>query len=323
MPPLQRLPTIRAKLGSTIVFAVGMTVLLVFLLLGYALRNTVRDTERLELLTAARKAAAGSLRTAPDGVRIFVVPPPPASSPPVLGVQGPIPSFQDGQVHVGTTRVWQFATVPQVVGGRVVGMVYAIRPAPGHGLWDRLAATLGFLRSFWWQLLLAGALAGAIALLMARWLARGMTQPLRDMAAAARMMEQGDYSRRVETRSRDEVGQLAAAFNRMSSELQSLEELRKDLVANVSHELKTPISALRAHLENLLDGVEEPDPETLQVMLAQSERLGRLVDQLLDLSRLESGDVPLEREPVALAPLVSEVVSEIQMAGSGRGERPR
>ncbi len=145
------------------------------------------------------------------------------------------------------------------------------------------------IRERWWELVLAGVIGAAIALVIARWVARGMTQPLRDMAQAAHRMETGDYSQRVTTESRDEVGQLAVAFNRMSSELESLERLRRDLVANVSHELKTPISALRAHLENLLDGVERPDPETLQVMLAQSERLGRLVDQLLELSRLESG----------------------------------
>ena len=166
----------------------------------------------------------------------------------------------------------------------------------------------------WWELLLAGALGAGIALVIARWVARGMTQPLRDMARAARRMEIGDYSQRVVTDSRDEVGKLAEAFNRMSEELEGLELLRRELVANVSHELKTPISALRAHLENLLDGVEQPDRETLQIMLVQSERLGRLVDQLLDLSRLESGDVPLEREGVELAPLVSQVFSEIQVA---------
>jgi two-component system, OmpR family, phosphate regulon sensor histidine kinase PhoR len=104
----------------------------------------------------------------------------------------------------------------------------------------------------------------------------------------------------------------------MSAELQQLEQLRRDLVANVSHELKTPITALRAHLENLLDGVERPDPATLQVMLSQSERLGRLVEQLLDLSRFESGDVPLEREPVSLAPIVTQVLSEIEVARSDR-----
>ncbi|MGZ8595969.1 MAG: sensor histidine kinase, partial [Actinomycetota bacterium] len=118
---------------------------------------------------------------------------------------------------------------------------------------------------------------------------------------------------------RDEVGQLAAAFNRMSGELEQLERSRRDLVANVSHELRTPIAAIRAHLENLLDGVEQPNPETLQVMLTQSERLGRLVEQLLDLSKLESGEVPLHREEVPLASLVSQVVSEIDVARSDRG----
>jgi signal transduction histidine kinase len=84
-------------------------------------------------------------------------------------------------------------------------------------------------------------------------------------------------------------------------------------VANVSHELKTPIAAIRAHLENLADGVELPDPETLGVMLGQTERLGRLVDQLLDLSRLESGEVPLHPEPMLVAPAVARVISEISV----------
>src|SRR3954467_4385243 len=143
--------------------------------------------------------------------------------------------------------------------------------------------------------------------------ARGMTQPLRDMAAAVRRMEVGDYTARIETRSRDEVGQLATAFNRMSAELEVLERSRRDLVANVSHELKTPITAIRAHLENLADGIEEPDRETMQVMLNQTERLGRLVDQLLDLSKLESGEVPPEPQPLAPAPVIRRVISEFSV----------
>jgi signal transduction histidine kinase len=104
----------------------------------------------------------------------------------------------------------------------------------------------------------------------------------------------------------------------MSAELANVERLRRDLVANVSHELKTPISALRARLENLLDGVEPPDPEVLQVMLQQAERLSRLVEQILDLSRFESGDVPLEREDVDVDALVRTVVSEVE---AGRADR--
>jgi signal transduction histidine kinase len=88
-------------------------------------------------------------------------------------------------------------------------------------------------------------------------------------------------------------------------------------VANVSHELKTPISALRAHLENILDGVEQPDAGTIAVMLQQSERLGRLVEQLLDLSKLESGATLLERRPTALAAVVDRVVREVMMGRDG------
>ena len=125
-----------------------------------------------------------------------------------------------------------------------------------------------------------------------------MTSPLREMAAAASAMARGDYDRRVRATSRDEVGELARAFNAMAADLADVERMRRDLVANVSHELRTPIGALQALLENLADGVEPTDPAALRTALAQTERLGRLVEQLLDLSRLESGGLALE--PVVL-----------------------
>ena len=149
--------------------------------------------------------------------------------------------------------------------------------------------------------------AGALALAMVQLLARGMTSPLREMASAAASMADGDYTRRVTATSRDEVGELARAFNAMAAELSEVERLRKDLVANVSHELRTPITALRATLENLVDGVAPADPVTLRTMLAQVERLGRLVSQLLDLSRLEAGVTPLQRRVFEVAPVLEEV----------------
>jgi signal transduction histidine kinase len=310
------LSSIRAKLGVVIVFAVGMTVLLAYLLLAYALRNSSRDTQRLELFRAARAAAISKERTPPQAVTLMF-----------LDRQGVFhwsrlrvdpPRFLDGGVHQGTASGLDYAAVPLIRGTRYVGTVYAVRHVPSTSPIGRIAATFGFLRSVWWQLLVGGALAAGIALLLARLLALGMTRPLREMARAAGKMAHGDYRQRVHTTSRDEVGQLAQTFNRMSADLEQLERLRHELVANVSHELKTPISALRAHLENLLDGVEQPDRATLQLMLAQSERLSRLVEQLLDLSRLESGDIPFERTAIELAPLVSEVVDELQMtAGDG------
>ena len=97
-----------------------------------------------------------------------------------------------------------------------------------------------------------------------QFLARGMTSPLREMAAAASAMARGDYGRRVRATSRDEVGELARAFNAMAAELADVDRMRRDLVANVSHELRTPIGALQALLENLVDGVEPPDPAALR-----------------------------------------------------------
>ena len=161
--------------------------------------------------------------------------------------------------------------------------------------------------------LLVFVVAGALALTMVQFLAHGMTSPLREMADAASAMARGDYDRRVTATSRDEVGQLARAFNSMAADLAEVDRMRRDLIANVSHELRTPISALQAVLENLVDGVEPPDPATFQTMLRQVERLGRLVQQLLDLSRLESGGAPLQRERFALRTMLEQVVAESQL----------
>ncbi|MDQ4149360.1 MAG: HAMP domain-containing protein, partial [Actinomycetota bacterium] len=162
-------------------------------------------------------------------------------------------------------------------------------------------------------LLLVAIASGALSLLMVQFLARGMTSPLREMAGAAKAMARGDYSRRVTATSRDEVGELARAFNAMASELAEVDRMRRDLIANVSHELRTPISALQAVLENLIDGVEVPDPNTFGTMLEQVERLGRLVNQLLDLSRLESGAAPLQRQRFEVAQLLEQAVRESRL----------
>jgi signal transduction histidine kinase len=173
-------------------------------------------------------------------------------------------------------------------------------------------------------LLLVGVVSAVLALGIVQVLARGMTSPLREMVAASRAMARGDYSRRVTATSRDEVGELARAFNTMAAELAEIDRLRRDLIANVSHELRTPISALQAVLENLVDGVEPSDPTILRTMLAQVVRLGRLVEQLLDLSRLEAGTVPLDRRAFSVAPVLEQAADECRVAaerGIGRDVR--
>ncbi|MFN2611496.1 MAG: ATP-binding protein [Actinomycetota bacterium] len=162
-------------------------------------------------------------------------------------------------------------------------------------------------------LIVGGVIGGILAMGMIQFLARGMTSPLREMAMAAGEMAKGNYDRRVTATSRDEVGELARAFNTMAGELAEVDRMRRDLIANVSHELRTPISALQAVLENLVDGVQAVDPATFKTMLNQVERLGRLIEQLLDLSRLESGAVPLTRQSFGIADLLEQAGEESRL----------
>lgn len=178
--------------------------------------------------------------------------------------------------------------------------------------------------TFWlgasWQFRWALLAALTTSMLFVQFLAHGMTSPLRQMTAAARAMARGDYSIRVRATSRDEVGQLAAAFNQMAADLGAADEYRRGLIGNVSHELRTPITALQAVLENIVDGVADPDPDTLRAALTQTERLGELVTDLLDLSRVEGGAISLQlsrfgveeflRDAVAHAAVEVEVVVE-------------
>ncbi|MGO1057155.1 HAMP domain-containing sensor histidine kinase [Crossiella sp. CA198] len=180
---------------------------------------------------------------------------------------------------------------------------------------------------FWWQIgwipprTTITALLGA--LLASQLIAHGMTKPLRDMTSAAIGMAAGNYRERVRATSKDEVGQLATAFNQMAADLGAADQQRRELIANVSHELRTPITALRAVLENVVDGVTQPDSATMHTALAQTERLGTLVTELLDLSRIDAGALTLDKRHWALAPMLAQAVAETEVmtAVAGRGVR--
>lgn len=159
---------------------------------------------------------------------------------------------------------------------------------------------------FWFRLITSV----IVGLGIMRLVAAGITSPLRDMASATRAMADGDYSRRVRATSHDEVGELATAFNEMSAELAEVDRQRRELVANASHELRTPIAALQAMIENLADGVSEADPAFVETMHNQVRRLATLVDQLMSLSRLDSGEMPLHIETVSVAALVQASLEE-------------
>ncbi|WBQ08166.1 DUF4153 domain-containing protein [Kribbella sp. CA-293567] len=155
----------------------------------------------------------------------------------------------------------------------------------------------------------------ALALGVTQLLAVGMTSPLREMTTAARRMARGDYSGRVTATSSDEVGELARAFNRMAEDLAAVDRQRRELVANVSHELRTPLAALCAVLENLVDGVAEPDPVTLRTALDQAERLAALASDLLDLARVDAGKAKFAATQVPIGDLLERAVAEATVTG--------
>ncbi|MFD5701495.1 sensor histidine kinase [Streptomyces lasiicapitis] len=156
-------------------------------------------------------------------------------------------------------------------------------------------------------------------LLITQFVAHSLTAPLDEMNSVARAVSHGDYTRRVRGADRrDELGDVAMTINRMADDLEAQDQQRKELVANVSHELRTPIAALRAVLENVVDGVSAADPETMRTALKQTERLGRLVETLLDLSRLDNGVVPLRARRFEVWPYLSGVLKEANMVASAR-----
>ncbi len=143
---------------------------------------------------------------------------------------------------------------------------------------------------------------------------RHLTRSLLELRDAAKAMADGDYSTRVVPHSTDEVGELAAGFNQMAAELEHTDQRRKDLIANVSHELRTPVAAMRAQAENMADGVVEPTPQNLELIVTQSKRLGDLIAFLLDLSRIEAGAASLEITRFNLRELLEETIRPLEIA---------
>ena len=141
---------------------------------------------------------------------------------------------------------------------------------------------------------ISGAVAAIVALILTRFFAQGLTTPLREMSNVSKEIAKGNYDVEVKIDSLDEIGSLAQTFNKMANELKKTENLRREIIANASHELKTPLTALQAQLENLVDQVEEPSVDKMQILLNQTEHLSALVKDLLDLSKLESGVIPMD-----------------------------
>ncbi len=142
--------------------------------------------------------------------------------------------------------------------------------------------------------------------------------PLAELIAAADAVAAGDLSVRVRQGVGD-MGRLARGFNRMTAELQRTEQARRNLTADVAHELRTPLQIIQGNLEGALDGVYEPTPEHLRATLDETRRLARLVGDLQTLSLAEAGQLPLHRREVVAADLLEDVAARFAGAAAEAG----
>jgi signal transduction histidine kinase len=151
--------------------------------------------------------------------------------------------------------------------------------------------------------------ATAAALLLGILLARTLTRPLRELTTATQAVAQGDLDQQVPVRSRDELGELADSFNQMSADLSQATALRRQMTADVAHDLRSPLTTVSGYVEALRDGVLKPTPERFELMYVETQHLKRLVEDLRTLSLADAGELPMDRQPVPPQILLDRLVA--------------
>jgi two-component system sensor histidine kinase BaeS len=163
-----------------------------------------------------------------------------------------------------------------------------------------------------YMLLIVASVAIVLSVLASLWMAAHLKSSLRQVTLAARRLASGEYSIRIETRRSDEFGDLVRDFNRLAHALEQHENNRRLWVSQTSHELRTPVSILRAHIEALLDGVRSPGRQEYEVLLKETLRLAKLISDLNDLARADSGALAFQKGSVDLTGLVNEMIESFE-----------
>ena len=152
-------------------------------------------------------------------------------------------------------------------------------------------------------------------------LVRGVTQPISHMNEVVQDFTKGNFSRRVEVKTHDELGELGTSFNTMADELNTLEEARRNFVANVSHELRSPLTSMRGFLEAMTDGTIPPEDRDgyIEIVLAENRRMTVMVNDLLDLARIESGQYKLSLSTFELNELIARTILTFEARIAAKG----
>ncbi len=212
--------------------------------------------------------------------------------------------------HVSTLGIYKrphYVVLERIIKEEnVVGTVFATAPV----------SEVGSLLSAVTRLFMVSSVVPLIAMFFAIYaMTYKLTKPLKLMSEASRAMAKGDFSKRIPVTSDDEIGELAASFNMMTNSLAQLEGMRKSFVANVSHELKTPMTSIGGFIDGILDGTIESEKQKyyLNIVSDEVKRLSRLVESMLSMAKLESGEFMLKPEVFDLRELlISVVISQEQ-----------
>jgi len=169
------------------------------------------------------------------------------------------------------------------------------------------------------QVTIAAAAVALASLVAAVWLSRRIVQPVEQLTAAARRLEDGDLAQRVNVHGNDEIGALARAFNAMAESIERNEDLRRQMTNDVAHELRTPLNNIAGYLDAIADGVVDPEPGVIASLQEEAALLVRLVADLEQLSLADAGKQVLVRERVQLADVVQRAVAVVGPRARARG----
>jgi signal transduction histidine kinase len=168
----------------------------------------------------------------------------------------------------------------------------------------------------------AGAIGLLVSILLAWLVSRWVAAPLQRMSKAAMAVADGDYRQDLQLTGPQEVQDLANSFNGMVQKVQTSQQMQRDFLANVSHELKTPLTSIQGFAQAILDGtVEEGEvrDHAAQVIFEESDRLRRLVEDLLDLARIDAGQIEFKRQPVDLQAMLNGIVDKLTLPAKEKG----
>jgi histidine kinase len=150
------------------------------------------------------------------------------------------------------------------------------------------------------------------AIIVSLFVSRRVVTPIRQMMQASQRIAAGRYQERVDVAGQDELGQLAHSFNQMAATLEQTETMRRDLIANVAHELRTPLASIKGYMEGMMDGVLPAEPDTFQQIYQEADRLQRLVNDLQELSRVEAGAFELKQRPLLITQLIEQTAARLR-----------